>query len=244
MAAKQSKNNQPIQSSKRTRQQQKQEHEAERFMQVEEPKQPNIKANVDDSVTSMVTSKQSENYQPIQSSKRTQQQQNQTHEAKRFKRVEEPKQPIIMANQCNENQSNTMSIVQSNKTVKSKKPQPKAVRSRKSQLSLAMPPDLSQYAICWVKIRGYKNWPGVIEDCKNGLYTIHFFGDYTIAKVHKTKITNFYEGFSLFQHTFDAPALHKAVQEACIGLMSDASPSKCLVCDILSSKRGRALANK
>lgn len=108
---------------------------------------------------------------------------------------------------------------------------------RKSQLPLITPPDLSQYAICWVKIRGYKDWPGVIENHVNGGYEIHFFGDYTTSIVSRSKITNFYEGFSLFKHTFDAPKLKKAIQEACICLMSDPSPSSCLVCSILKKTK-------
>lgn len=113
-------------------------------------------------------------------------------------------------------------------------------KKRKMSLSLITPPDLNRFAICWVKIRGYKDWPGVIEDCVNGKYIIHFFGDYSISTpVTRYKITNFYEGFSLFKHTFDDHKLRKAVQEACICLMNEPSPSSCLVCSILITQRNK-----
>lgn len=107
---------------------------------------------------------------------------------------------------------------------------------RKSQLALVTPPDLSKNAICWVKIRGYKDWPGVLEEEINGNYRVHFFGDYTRSVVKKNKITNFYEGFSLFKHTFDNPKLNKAIKEACICLMNDPEPQNCLVCSNLECK--------
>lgn len=105
--------------------------------------------------------------------------------------------------------------------------------TRKSQLALITPPDLSPNAICWVKIRGYKDWPGVIEEEIHGSYRIHFFGDYSRSVVGKNKITNFYEGFSLFQHTFDDSKLNKAIKEACICLMNPL-PGSCLVCAIVT----------
>lgn len=107
----------------------------------------------------------------------------------------------------------------------------------KHQLALLTPPDLSMYAICWIKVRGYKDWPGVIENFKNGKYDIHFFGDYTTARVNKSQITNFYEGFNLFNSTFDDILLQKAIQEACICLMGASSPSVCYVCSIIGSKK-------
>ena len=88
--------------------------------------------------------------------------------------------------------------------------------SKRNKLALITPPDLSENAICWVKIRGFKDWPTVIERCVNGSYEVHFFGDYTRATVGRAKITNFYEGFSLFRHTFDEPKLNKAIKEASI----------------------------
>lgn len=101
-----------------------------------------------------------------------------------------------------------------------------------SQLSLITPPDLSTFAICWVKLRGFNEWPGVIESCVNGKYNIHFFGDYTRSTVNKKAITNFYEGFSLFSHTFEKLKLSKAIKEACICLMRQPNPTVCLVCEI------------
>lgn len=90
---------------------------------------------------------------------------------------------------------------------------------KKRSLAVIAPPDVSPYSICWIKIRGYNDWPGVIEREINGKYEIHFFGDYSRAIVGKAKITNFFEGFSLFHNTFDAPLLKKAIKEACICLI-------------------------
>lgn len=110
------------------------------------------------------------------------------------------------------------------------------VTKAKNKLALITPPDLSLYAICWVKIKGFKDWPGVIEDYVKGRYKIHFFGDYSTAVVGKSKITNFYEGFGLFNHTFDDIKLKKAINEAGICLMGNSTPTSCLVCSILNSK--------
>lgn len=109
-----------------------------------------------------------------------------------------------------------------------------------SKLALLMPPNLSQFGIVWVKVRGYKDWPGVIEAEVKGCYRIHFFGDYTTAVVKRNKITNFYEGFGIFKHTFDDPKLRKAVQEACICMMNESykSPNFCLVCAIANKTHG------
>lgn len=100
------------------------------------------------------------------------------------------------------------------------------------------PPDLSLFAVCWIKIRGFKDWPGVIEThCSNGKYGIHFFGDNSTAVVHKKQITNFFEGFSLFSKTFDDLLLKKAIQEAVICLTRNANPSSCFICEMVEYKR-------
>lgn len=118
----------------------------------------------------------------------------------------------------------------------------KIKKMRQNKLSLITPPDLSLFAICWVKVRGFKDWPGVIESRNDkGQYIIHFFGDYTTTTVTKSKITNFFKGFSLFNKTFDAPLLKKAITEACICLTKNISPSSCVVCDIISYKELRKI---
>lgn len=114
-----------------------------------------------------------------------------------------------------------------------KKTGPERVPAKK--LAMLTPPNLNQFSIVWVKVRGYKDWPGVIEAEIRGRYRIHFFGDYTTFTVTRNKITNFYEGFGIFKHTFDDPKLKKAVQEACICMMSktDKCPDYCSVCAIV-----------
>lgn len=99
------------------------------------------------------------------------------------------------------------------------------------------PPDLNLFAISWVKIRGYKDFPAVVEHhYPNGKYGVHFFGDYPTAIVTKKQITNFYEGFSLFNKTFENLLLKKAITEAVICLSQKPNPSSCFVCDILDHK--------
>lgn len=103
------------------------------------------------------------------------------------------------------------------------------------QFAVVTPPDLNQFSIVWVKIRGYKYWPGVIEKEIKGSYKIHFFGDYTNATVKKNRLTDFYEGFGLFKYTFDDVKLKKAIQEACICMMNQTKqPDSCLVCQIVN----------
>lgn len=109
-----------------------------------------------------------------------------------------------------------------------------------NKLAMLTPPNLDRFSIVWVKVRGYKDWPGVIEEEIKGRYKIHFFGDYSTIIVTKKTVTNFYEGFGLFKHTFDDLKLKKAVQEACICMMRKAktNPDHCLVCDIANKTVG------
>lgn len=129
---------------------------------------------------------------------------------------------------------NTKGAAMSKQPVQKKK---RVNRKKVKSLSLVTPPDLSQYAVCWVKVKGYTDWPGVIERITNdGKYEIHFFGDYTTSIVTKSKITNFFEGFSLFSSTFDAPKLNKAITEAGICMMKNPKPETCYICEILKMK--------
>lgn len=114
----------------------------------------------------------------------------------------------------------------------------KSTKKRQRVQTLISPPNLSTYAISWIKIRGYKDWPGVIEGCNSkGQYEIHFFGDYSRGTATKSKITNFFEGFSLFNDTFDDTKLSKAIKEACLCLSRNPHPTSCVVCDMLNFKR-------
>lgn len=99
---------------------------------------------------------------------------------------------------------------------------------------------MSRFSIVWVKVRGYKDWPGVIENEVDGSFHIHFFGDYTTQIVKQNRITNFYEGFILFQSTFDDVKLKKAVQEACLCMMDQSKPkhpNECAVCEIVNRNK-------
>ncbi|XP_055308530.1 uncharacterized protein LOC129572569 [Sitodiplosis mosellana] len=169
------------------------------------------------------------------------------HITKRSNSAEEPLAPTSNPNKSpfneQEQELHASKRFKATDSVQPSKRKRKQTTAKTSQLSMILPPDLSKYAICWVKMKGFRDWPGVIEDSNNGYYSIHFFGDYTTAKVHKNKLTNFYEGFSMFHHTFDSPKLYKAVQEASICLMGTANPSYCFVCSILNSRKNRAINN-
>lgn len=128
---------------------------------------------------------------------------------------------LIKKKKKNPTKVNGISIRPSRRTNKRKHRQPSSI--------LIAPPDLSLHAICWVKIRGFMDWPGVIEGQNGGKYKIHFFGDYTTGLVGRAKIANFFEGFSLFQDNFDKPLLKKAIEEACICLIKHPTPNTCLV---------------
>lgn len=57
----------------------------------------------------------------------------------------------------------------------SKRKNKKRAPTRGLQLQSITPPDLSRFSIVWVKVRGYKDWPGVIKNEVDGSFRIHFF---------------------------------------------------------------------
>lgn len=102
---------------------------------------------------------------------------------------------------------------------------------------LSLKPSLKQFEIVWAHVRGFANWPGIIEEeTKTGKYLIHFFGDYTRSEVTKSKIMHLMEGFNQFA-TVQTPSMRltKAIREAQFFIL-DKDRSTCPICDMLKMK--------
>lgn len=102
---------------------------------------------------------------------------------------------------------------------------------------LALRPVLEEFEMIWAHIRGYANWPGIIEKkLSNGKYLVHFFGDYTRSAVTKNKIMNFFEGFQNYVNVVRPTAcLMKAIRETQI-VMLDIDRKECAICKMLEFK--------
>lgn len=59
---------------------------------------------------------------------------------------------------------------------------------------------IEQYNLYWVKLRGYPSWPAVVEGRDGSMgYNVHFFSDYTKAKVQRGAfVSGFKDGFIAF----------------------------------------------
>lgn len=101
---------------------------------------------------------------------------------------------------------------------------------------VSLNPALRPNELVWARIRGYTNWPGVIErETSSGKYLIHFFGDYTKSEVTKAKITHLMEGFQQFSR-MKAPTvlLQKSIRELSV-FVREANLSSCPICDMLKA---------
>lgn len=74
----------------------------------------------------------------------------------------------------------------------------KSVRGRRTISSLvSLKPAPIKYEVVWAHVKGFPNWPGIIEEeTPKGKYKIHFFGDYSTSDVGKNKIMHLLEGFN------------------------------------------------
>lgn len=82
--------------------------------------------------------------------------------------------------------------------------------------ALALKPALQRYEMIWAHVKGFRNWPGIIEnETTKGKYKIHFFGDYSTSDVSKNKIMHLMEGFKDYTNA-DKPThlLRKAIEDA------------------------------
>lgn len=103
---------------------------------------------------------------------------------------------------------------------------------------LCLKPALQMLELIWAHVRGYSNWPGVIErETSKGKYKIHFFGDYTTADVSKNKISHVMEGFVKFSEMKKpSELLKKAISETQLCVF-DENRTSCPICDMMSLKR-------
>lgn len=119
---------------------------------------------------------------------------------------------------------------------------------RKSQIYkpsiLCLQPALVKYELVWAHIRGYANWPGIIEkETPKGKYQIHFFGDYSRADVSRAKIMHLMEGFAKFSTMAKPTALLlKPIKEAQYSVF-DQNRTSCPICDMLLEKRSSTKNN-
>lgn len=104
---------------------------------------------------------------------------------------------------------------------------------------LTLQPSYRNFELVWAHLRGYPLWPAIIEDeCLNGKYTIHFFGDHTRATVTKSKIFHSFEGFSRYTKLNSTNTLlHKAVREMHLFIFEKDKLQSCCICDLLKMKR-------
>lgn len=103
---------------------------------------------------------------------------------------------------------------------------------------LTLQPSCRSFELIWANLKGYPLWPAIIEEeCPNGKYAIHFFGDYTRATVTKSKIVHFFEGFSLYSKLNSSNTLlHKAVREMHLFIFEKDNMQSCCICDVLLMK--------
>lgn len=115
-----------------------------------------------------------------------------------------------------------------------KRQQNRSQRRTRKIVTLVRQPQFHLNEFVWAHVRGFPYWPGVIEEVDSkGKYNIHFFGDYTRAKLGRNSIIQFYEGFE--QHSYDKNGnakLQKAINEARVLLLTNEKIDECLVCRI------------
>lgn len=77
----------------------------------------------------------------------------------------------------------------SNSDVLKPKSKPRRTNCKKvPSTAMRLKPSLRRFEMVWAHIRGYKNWPGIIEEeTPKGKYKIHLFGDYSTSEVGKNK---------------------------------------------------------
>lgn len=103
--------------------------------------------------------------------------------------------------------------------------------------ALCLKPALRQYEMVWAHIKGFRNWPGIIEhETPKGKYKIHFFGDYSTSEVSKNKIMHLLEGFKDYATAKKPTALlYKAITEAQMFIL-DNDRTACPICEMFKLK--------
>lgn len=117
------------------------------------------------------------------------------------------------------------------------KRKPKNVKKIAST-AMMLRPALRKNEMVWAHIKGFRNWPGIIEgEQPNGKYTIHFFGDYSTSDVSKSKIMHLMEGFKDYANAKKPTALLlKAITEAQMFIL-DKNQTECPICKMMEVKK-------
>lgn len=122
---------------------------------------------------------------------------------------------------------------------------PKRTYHRKlAPSTLSLRPALQKFEMVWARIRGFPNWPGIIEEeTPKGQFRIHFFGDYTRSDVGRNKIMHLLEGFNYYANLKQpTKLLYKAIVEAQMFVM-EPNRAECPICKMMSIKQMR-IANQ
>lgn len=115
---------------------------------------------------------------------------------------------------------------------------PRTQTKKVASTALMMKPSLRKFELIWAHIRGYRNWPGIIErETEDGRYEIHFFGDYSMAIVRKSQIMHLLEGFNDY-YADKAPTalLVKAITEAEMFILDQNHRQECPICKMFEIK--------
>lgn len=139
-----------------------------------------------------------------------------------------------MTSDCNEQKQivKTQRIKEQNRSMVRRKYTKKTVAR-----FISLRPALIKYEMVWAHVKGYANWPGIIEEqTPKGKYRIHFFGDYSTSDVTKNKIMHLLEGFNLYE-TLEKPnrLLEKALREAQM-FVHDSNRTECPICRMIVIK--------
>lgn len=101
--------------------------------------------------------------------------------------------------------------------------------------------DIKQFQLYWVKLRGFSEWPAVVESSnEKGEFTVHFFGDYTkSSKLNSSRfLYNFKDGIIAFNEKPNPNnKLVKAVKEALLSyekIRNKKPPTSCCICNYLN----------
>lgn len=103
--------------------------------------------------------------------------------------------------------------------------------------ALCLRPAFQKYEMVWAHVRGYRNWPGIIEEeTPKGKYKIHFFGDYSTSDVGKNQIMHLLGGFKDYA-VADKPTqlLYKAISEAQLFILEQ-NRKTCPICELFKLK--------
>lgn len=109
-------------------------------------------------------------------------------------------------------------------------------KSKTARLKRTRVASTALFEMVWAYIRGYRNWPGIIEaETPKGRYKIHFFGDYTTSEVSKNKIMHLLEGFKDYSPADSTTLLYKAISEAQLFIL-DKNRTECPICQMMKLK--------